>query len=208
MQGQQHLQHEEYTLAMESFQEASSLILRTVHPTMPVDPRQVGWSPLPFDVTLVDALVTKTAAILSKATPVQYAFPPAVMSDRSTLSVQAQKLVTPFTETGLQITSFHGGVQTNVTAALDAAERQDWKAAVGFCQAALAQTPDTELTIRGGLLHDMAVLSEKAGDRGPAQEFGQASINTFAQAKVTDAQAQALATTAGIFARAGNTPRA
>ena len=40
--GQTHLQQEEYVLALQSFNEAMALILHSVHPTMPLDPSQIG----------------------------------------------------------------------------------------------------------------------------------------------------------------------
>src|SRR5690349_14757832 len=71
LEGQAHLQHEEYTLALAAFQEAMALILRTVAPTMPVDPNQLGWFQFPLDVKLLDPLIGKTAEILIKTPPRQ-----------------------------------------------------------------------------------------------------------------------------------------
>lgn len=208
VEGNLHLQHEELTLALQAFQEAMATILHMVHPKMPVDPNHLGNFRFPLDVALVDPLVLKAADILRKTAPVQYVFPSSVVSGLSILSQPAQESLKLVSSTGLQVTSFHDAVETNVNAGLNAASRKDWKEAITHYQAALRQTPAGEQAIRGSLQHDLAVLSDKGGDRAKAQEFGQASVDAFAQAKITDAQAQALATTAGIFSRSGNPQRA
>jgi hypothetical protein len=206
--GQTHLQHEEFARALQQFQEAMAIILHTVHPDTPVDPHQVGSVPFPLDPRLLDPLIAKTATILVKTAPPRYAFPASVVSERSMLSAEAARLVAPIAERGLKVTSFHRDVERQVTAGLEAAEGGDWKGAVALYQAALEQTPATEPTIRGALLHDLAVLSEKADDRAKAQELGRASVEAFERGGVAEAQAQALATTAGIIARAGNARQA
>jgi hypothetical protein len=206
--GQTHLQHEEYTLALHSFQEATALLLRTVHPTVPLDPNLFGKYRFPLDPSMLDSLVTQTATILGKTPPRAYALPASLVSDHSTLPAQAQQLLKPIAAGGLQVTSFHGAVQASVGAGLTAAAAGNWKVAVENYQAALDGTPASELAIRGGLQHDLAILSDKAGDGAKAQELGQASIDSFTRANLPDAQAEALATASGIFTRAGNGQRA
>jgi hypothetical protein len=185
-----------------------SLILYTVHPTMPVDPNRIPWFQFPLDGAILDPLISKVGDILGKTAPVKYQFPPSLVNDRSGLTAEAQKLLKPAADTGLLITSFHDAVDTNVTTALEAADRKDWKQAATLYQAALDQTPAGELAIRGGLLHDLAVLNEEAGNKPKAQEFMQASVTAFTQGKITDGQAQSLATAAGMFTRAGNAQQA
>jgi hypothetical protein len=207
MTGQTHLQHEEFTLALNVFQDAMALILKTVHPTLPLDfgafnPR------FPMDVTLVDVLTAKTADILLKTSPVQYALPASLVGPQSMVSAQVLTALQPLVESGLRVTSFHKDVETSVGAGLEAAARNDWGSAISLYEAALAETPATELAIRGGLQHDLAVLNEQAANRPKAQELAQASVASFTEAKITDAQVQALATTSGIFARSGNTQKA
>jgi receptor-binding and translocation channel-forming TcA subunit of Tc toxin len=208
LNGQSHLQQEEHTLALQSFQEAMALILRTVHPTVPLDPGLIGKFRFPLDRSLLDSLVAQTATILGKTPPRTYALPASLVSDHSTLPAPAQQLLKPIATSGLQVTSFHGAVQTSVETGLTAAAAGDWKRAVTSFQAALDATPAAELAIRGGLQHDLAVLSEKAGDPAKAQALGQASVDSFTAAKLPDGQAEALATASGIFTRAGNTQRA
>jgi len=206
--GQTHLQHEEYLLALQTFQDAMALILRTVHPVMPVDPNLIGRFALPLDSSLVDVFVNKTADILRQSTPTTYALPPTIFSDQSLLPSAVQDKLKPLTDTGLKVVSFHGALQTNVTAALAAASDKNFARAITLYQTTLDQTPSTEAAIRGGLQHDLAILTEESGDRTKAQTFATAAINTFTQGKINDGQAQALATASGIFSRAGNPTKA
>src|SRR5215217_4467512 len=59
--GQTHLQHEEFTLALQKFQEAMALILYTIHPAMPLDPSLFNRFKFPSDLRLLDPLVARTA---------------------------------------------------------------------------------------------------------------------------------------------------
>lgn len=209
IQGQTNLQHEEYALALRNFQDAMALILRTVDPSSPVDPSDFGGKfVLPVDPTVVASLAAKAADILVKTAPLSYHFPSVVMSDHSMLSVPAQQVLAPIADAGLKITSFQGQVGGMVASGLDAAKAGDWSGALKRYQGALELTPATELDIRGGLLSDMAILSEKAGDRQRAQQLAQQSVNAFAQTGAVDARAQSLATAVGIFTRSGNAQQA
>lgn len=208
LEGQAHLQHEEFTLALDAFQEAMTLILHTVHPTMPVDPNLLGKIRLPRMVEMVEPLIAKTAEMLRLATPEQYTFPAALVSSGSRMPSVVQEALKPLDDGGIRITSFQSGVQASVGAALEAAGRGNWPEAVKFYQEALNQTPEGELAIRGGLQHDLALLSEKAQNREQAQQFAEASVTAFNQAKVSEGEAQALAMSSGLYARAGNSQRA
>ena len=64
---------------------------------------------------------------------------------------------------------------------------------------ALAQTDDGEL--RGALLHDLAVVQERSGDRPAAITTIQRSADAFQQINQTDTQVSVLTTLAGIQAR-------
>ena len=205
VEGHDRLRNEEYALALQAFEEASALILHTVHPSVPIGAGT--WRPpFPLEPSLVDTLIAKSAEILRAGDPIRYVLPGVAMS--SVISEPARQALRPFVETGLQITSFHAAVTDRVTEALDHAAREDWPAAIKSYQQALEQTPATEAAIRAGLAHDLAVLSDKAGDHAGAQNFGQQSIDGFAAAHNAAGQAQALAATAGILVRAGNAQKA
>jgi hypothetical protein len=206
--GQQQLHREEYTLALSAFQETRARILLTVHPSMPVDPAWFGAFKVPFDLTLVDTLITKTAGMLRATQPVRYQFPTTLVDEHSSLSTQAQEALKPFTDMGLKIASFHAAVSDTLTAGLDAAGRKDWRHASELYRQALDAAPPGELAVRGAILHDLAIIDEQAGDLADAQEHAMASVEQFTAAKQIDGQAQALAASVGIFARAGNQERA
>jgi hypothetical protein len=208
LEGQANLQREEYALALQAFQEAMALILRTVHPAMPVDPNQIGRIRFPAELSLLDALTAKSADMLRKTPDVRMTFPTTMVSTQPAVSAQAVAALKSLTDTGLHVTSFQAVASDSVAAALDSASRQDWVGALQFYDAALKAVPANEAAIRGGLLHDQAVLQDKAQNRVKATELGQASIKAFVDAKDIEAQAQALATTAGIFARSGNAQQA
>ena len=205
VKGHDHLRNEEYALALQAFEETSALILHTVNPSMPIGAGT--WrSPFPLELSLVDTLIGKSAEMLRTSDTIRYVLPGVAVS--SVISGPAQQALRPFVETGLQITSFHAAVTDRVNEALDHAAHEDWPAAIKSYQQALEQTPATEGAIRAGFAHDLAVLSDKAGDRAGAQNFGQQSIDGFAAAHNVVGQAQALAATAGILTRAGNAQKA
>lgn len=188
-EGQAHLHHEEYTLALASFEEAMALILHTVAPTMPVDPNQTPGFKFPFDPKLLDLLVVKTAEILGKTPLPTFTFPRLLLGDPPPLPAAIADAIKPVASTGLIATSFHAGVHDRVTAGLAAADDGNWAHAIDLYKAALDQTPATEIAIRGSLQHDLAILSEKAGDRARAQSFGQAAVDAFGQARLVDVEA-------------------
>lgn len=208
MTGQTHLQHEEFTLALQAFQGAMSLILRTVHPTMPINWDWTIGILFPRDAALIDSLISKSTEILQKTPASRYSLPTALLSQKSLLSPEAQKSLASITSSDLQITSFHASTTDVIASALEAASQGNWELSIKGYETALANVPQTELGIVGGIQHDLAILNEKANRRDRAQEFAQASIKVFETAKLTDAQAEALATTAGIFARNGKADQA
>lgn len=207
-EGQVHLQHEEYALALDKFKELMSLILVTAHPRMPINPIFIDILDFPRDIALIDTFSAKAADILKKTPLTRYDFPPTIVSEQTTLPPAVIEKLKSALESGLQITSFHNVVGDRVKAALDAAEDKEWTLAVKQYQTALQQTPANDLVMRASLSHDLAVLFEKAGNKGQAMEFSQSSARLFAESKQVDAQVQALDTAAGIFTRAGQKPQA
>jgi hypothetical protein len=208
LEGQKRLHQEEYVLALQAFQEAMALILHTAHPTMPIDPNQIGWFEFPFTPALITAITEKAGKMLVKSDPRVYQFPQSIVPARSELAPEIQKALAPAADTGLQIASFHSAVNGFVQGALEAAASRDWRTAARLYQAAVENTPGTEEAIRGGLLHDLAIVSEMSGDAAQAQESARASIDSFARSGIADARAQALATSQGIFSRVGDAAKA
>jgi hypothetical protein len=64
--------------------------------------------------------------------------------------------------------------------------------------------PPGEALVRGALLQDMAVLSEKAGDKDTAVKLAQQSVDTLSSASRLDVRVVGLDTATGIVRRAGN----
>lgn len=208
VKGQTALQQEEYTIAIQSFTEARAVILRTVHPSMPVDPNLLRYFAFPTDVSLVDTLINKAAEMLQNTSPVTYNFPSNLISKQSMVSDVVKKALTPISSLGLQITSYDGGVRTNVTAGMEAANAGDWASAIQYYNAALKLVPAADLVTQGSLQHDLGILNEKSGNSTAAIQSAKSSIDLFTRAKSTTAEAQALSTTSGIYARSGNTQQA
>src|SRR5688572_18116511 len=76
MEGQTHLQHEEYTLALKAFQGLMSQLLYYLHPPVLID--NLFWDKpftFPNDTSLLDPLITKTAEILKKTPATTYRLP-------------------------------------------------------------------------------------------------------------------------------------
>jgi hypothetical protein len=203
LEGQKHLRQEEFTIAVHAFEEAMGIVLHTMHPTMPVDPNTFGKFKFPRDAVMVDSLAGKTAELLMQTATTQIAFPPSAVNKTSSLPAAVQEQLKAVTETGLRVTSFHGSVAAEVEAALHAAATNDWKQTASFYLAALDKTPENEAVVRGSILHDLALVSEKARDPERAQAFVRQSIAVLAQTNIADAQAEDFASAAGILSRSG-----
>jgi tetratricopeptide (TPR) repeat protein len=208
LEGQEHLQHEEFTLALDRFRELMALILRTAHPQMPVDPSRLFGVKFPMDVALVDALASRAAEMLKHIPVSSYEFPPTLVSGSSVLpAASVERLKTVLTQ-DLQFASHHGFVKEQHDAALAAIEAENYAGAAALYRAALEKTPATDLLLRGSLLHDLGVLFEKAGKPDDAQGAASRSVEAFQAAGRADAQVQALDTATGIFQRAGKADQA
>jgi hypothetical protein len=203
MEAQQHLQNREYNLALSAFRELMSLILLTVHPQIPVDPNQFHLD-FPIDLALVDVLSAKSAAVLTSTAVVKYDLPTTIASPISLLPPTVAGRWTDAARIGVQVASFHGKIGQNLVVALARVDVQDWKGALSEYQTALAAAPAGETLIRAALLQDMAVLSEKSGDKDAAVKLAQQTVDTLSNVTQLDAKVLALDTATGIVRRAGN----
>ncbi len=201
--GQTYLQQEKYVQALDTFRELMLLILHTANPQMPVDPNQVSWVAFPKDMALVDTLTAKAAEILQKTPVPVYKFPLAFMSEQSILPGPIEEELKPALENGLQIISHHKIVKQQLETASTAMVEDNFKGALNHYSVALEKTPEDDLILRASLLHDMAIIAEKADDRNHAQELAQRSVKMFEAIKLPEAQIQALDSLTGIFRRAG-----
>jgi hypothetical protein len=203
LEGQQRLHQEEFGLALDAFRELQALILKTVHPKMPIDPNQIGPFTFPFDASMIDILSAKSIELMQR-TPIPVTkVPPNFLSDASVLPDPIKQKFSPLTNSGLQITTYHGFVLEQIDKAGDAIERRDWGTAQRLYEAALKQVPATDPGTRASLLHDLAIINEKSNNRNAALQNGQESIRLFTEAKLPEAQAHALDTMTSVFTRAG-----
>jgi hypothetical protein len=203
MQGQTYLHREEYQLAYNTFKDLQALILKTVHPQMPVDPNQVPGFTFPKDLTMIEPLTIKAVEILKKTKVPDYTFPKELMDKDSTLPAGVQNVINPVMDVGLQFTSHHGFVLDQIGSAVTEAGNGNWGAAIKRYQTALEKVPANDPLLRGSLTHDLAVLNEQAGNKSVAVELSQSSIKLLAEAKQPDAQLHALTSAVGISTRAG-----
>jgi hypothetical protein len=208
VEGQTCLHREEYLLAYNKFRDLQALILKTVHPKMPVDPNQYPAFAFPRDLTIVDALIVKAADILKQTKIPDYKFPPNLIDDDSTLTADVQRKIAPVADAGLQVTSHHSFVRDQVEAAVDLARDSDWPGAIKRYTAALEKVPAADTVLRASLTHDLAVLNEQVGNQNGAIELSQNSTKLFGDAKQTEAQVHALTTTVGLLTRAGRQEQA
>ena len=207
-EGQRHLQDEEYNLALDKFRDLMGLILKTAHPKMPVDPNSIPTFVFPKQVALIDTFAAKAADILKKTPVTDYQFPTAIFSSEPIVPADTATQLKGITDLGLQINSYHQAVRDNLEVAAVKVRDQDWTGALKLYQTALAQVPATDVATRASLTHDLAILSEKAGDKPQAMELAQTSTKLFSGAKIPEAEVQALDTASGIFTRAGNQAQA
>jgi hypothetical protein len=201
--GQEHLHNEEYALALHAFEELQLLILTTVHPTMPVDSSVLAGVDLDFDIELVETLARQAGTMLKATEPRDYAFPPSLFADSSLLPVDMQRKLEPATNSGLIITSFHDDVLAELDLAGNEALVGRWDDALQHYETALKVVPEDNRLVRGVLLHDMAVLADKADDHDRAVALGTDSLDLLERGGSIDAQVRALDTMVGVYARGG-----
>ncbi len=202
LEGEEHLQNEEYGLALDAFEEVRLLILNTSHPTMPVDPRIVV-DKLPIDAELVEVLATQAAAMLRATPAAAPAFPASLIADESLLPAKMQRRLEPATSSGLIVTSFHDDVLHALELAANEVADERWGEALKLYEDALGLVPDDDSLIRGALTHDMAVLADKADDNERAAELGTQSLELMTTSGDLEARVTALDTMVGVFRRAG-----
>ena len=203
-----HLQSEEYALALNAFEELQLFILHEVHPTMPLDPGLVPASTDLLDLDLIDVFAEHSATVLRAMQPTTYAFPRSMVAAQSKLPDALQKRLEPVAERGLLVTSFHAGVQPALAAAADATVDARYDDALALYQDGLQTVPTGDALIRGTMLHDMALLADKAERHDRAAELGGESLELMEGSGDLGAQARVLDTMVGVFARAGHEDRA
>lgn len=202
LQGNDYLQKEEFNLALNAFRQLQNLILTTVHPALPIDTYLNPGFRFPVDISLLDAFTTKAGAVLNTLPLKTYDFPATIVSDVK-LSDPVLKVISPAEASGVTAVT-----QVKVTGAISQgeslAQKGDWAAAATAFGDALKVVPATETAVRASLLHDQAIAAEKAGQpKDAAVQLATQGATLFGEAKLFQAQVDALHTVAGIQTRAG-----
>jgi tetratricopeptide (TPR) repeat protein len=200
-EGKTHLYHEEYNLAYDSFKELSYLILKTVHPKLPPDPNANRYTILPKFMELLTPMMARAGEILRDAPVTRYSYPNTIVDVNKRLSPEVEEKVSYMDEAGLRISSYHVNVEDYVDGALNAANDDNWKAALNNYQLAINSIPPTDNELRGSLLHDMAIINEKLNNKDQAIQFGEESIRLFTAANAFAYQVHALKTLSGVLKR-------
>jgi hypothetical protein len=201
--GQGQLHHGEYNLALHAFQELQALILRTVHPQMPVDPNWLRYFNFPFDAPVLDALSNRAVETLKSCPVVKYTFPNDMVSGQTMLPALVAAKLANIGNAGVQVTSFHAVAGQQIDAALAEAEKENWNGALKLYTGALAAVPANDALVKGSLLHDMALLAEKAGDKASAEQFATKSVAAINAAGRPEAQVRILDAATGVLQRIG-----
>jgi len=202
LEGQQHLHHEEYALALDAFEELQLSILNTAHPEMPVD-SSIFSGRFPYDAELVEILATQAGEMLRATPATEYSFPQSLIADQSMLPTRIQRELTPAAGAGLIITSFHDEALREIELGAGSATAEHWDTALRHYEAALEAVPEDDPFVRGVVLHDMAVLADKADDHDRAVALGKEGLELLERANEAEPRVRALETMVGIFARGG-----
>ena len=135
--------------------------------------------------------------------PVKHAFPTELIADASLLPITMQRRLESVTDRGLVVTSYHKDVLRTLDLASNKVIARRWSDALKLYENALEAVPQTDLRVRGALLHDMAVLADKADDHDRAAQLGTQSLELMASSGDIEAEVTALQTMVGVYRRAG-----
>lgn len=208
MEGQAHLRHEEYMLALSSFQELMALILHMANPEMPVNPNLILNLAFPMDVALVNVLSLKAAEILKKTPLTEYSFPASFTSQPGIMPQQVKNQLKPVLESGLRVTSYHGTISEGLKGALAAVEEEEYELAIRKYSTTLRNVPVEDTVLRASLLHDLSVLWDKVNNHDRAIDAGNQSVALFSNTAETRAHVEAMETVTGILRRGGRAQEA
>jgi hypothetical protein len=153
---------------------------------------------------LVDVLANRTVETLKAVPAVEYNFPSTVVSEQSILPAAVAAKVANAVNTGIHVTSFHASVSGQLEAAMTEVEKENWAGALKLYTTALANVPANDAIVQSSLLHDMAILAEKAGDKAGAEQFATRSVDAVSAVTThPDVQVQVLDTATGVLQRLG-----
>ena len=97
------LQQQKYSAAHDAFQQLQSLILTTVHPSLPLMSYATGELSAPLDPALVDTLATKVGAALQANPITTFAFPKTIVAEVAPLPPAVAAKLAPLEGEGLRL---------------------------------------------------------------------------------------------------------
>ncbi|MGP1373758.1 MAG: hypothetical protein ACTS3T_13090 [Almyronema sp.] len=186
-----------YSSALAKYRHIRGLIAATLRPQISVlNGTLVNHSQ--FDLAqIADPLVAVSANLLSQTPVTASTLPEKFRSSKVNLPTEVVKQFTTFEQVGLK--DREAAIGTLLDEASVLIKNRQFKPATRLFEQALEQTEASEL--RGALLHDLAILQERSGDRPTALQTMQRSVKTYSQIDQPEAQITALTTLAGIQAR-------
>ncbi len=189
-----------YSSALAKYRHVRGLIAATMRPQISVinatllDHSKIGLE------KFAEPLVAKSAELLRKTPVTNSTLPGKFRSSDISLPADAIEQLAPFEKLGIKDDeAMTSGLLDQAVAMVD---NQEFDKASILFESVLKQTKDDEL--RGTLLHDIAVMQERTGERDKALQTMQRAIGTFEQNKNHDSQVIALTILAGIQARGDN----
>ena len=189
-----------HSAALAQYLHIRGVVGNLINPKLPVrNATLVDWATLNTSL-VVDTIVAKSAELLSKTPPPRSVVPAAFRGSDVTLPASVATSLALFEQVGVQHAD--ADVEIEIQRAANLMKDGNFAGAAEVFQAAAQSTADPEL--QGAILHDAAIMQERAGKRAEALQTLDASVRTFADAKSFESQALALTSLAGVQARGGD----
>ena len=194
-------QREELGIALHGYESLRALILKTVNPTLPLGSIHFPtWNP-PMQTAVLDTLMENAVNTLVKTRKPTPALPlaavPADVKDG-----RLAKQLGPFVSAGVGAGKVDA-VAGHLERAADLVESGEPERARMSLELALKATPATEPRMRAAVLHDLALLDERAAQPDAALKRMEQAGALFQEAKSADGELAVARASAGIFTRQG-----
>jgi hypothetical protein len=186
--------------ALEKYRYLRSLIAKLLHPPLRVrEADAIDWARVDR-AAITDSLIAKSAELLVKTPLPRPALPPVFMGTAVDLPDEILKTFSAFEQAG--VSDDEGSVGVRIQEAVNLVRDGAFEAATELMQATLRQTRDAGL--RAALLHDVAIVQERSGNRDTALATMQNSLQAFTRVEDFEAQATVLEALAGVQSRGGD----
>ena len=203
-QANQLLMQGKYSTALAKYLYLRGVIAAVINPHISVtNGSLIDWAKI-NQFEMIDALVAKAADILKNTPVLQSAIPEKLRIGDIKLPDNVIKQFASIEEIGLRDRDVRIGVLLGEVGIL--IEHKEFTRAADIYQAALRETTNREL--QAALMHDLAVMQERSGNRSQALVTMQRSASMFEQARDYESQVAVLSNLAGMQARGGTTDAA